>query len=300
MKKKATILRSAMRTFTCQIEEESDKKQEIQATSIGNLLKFGDLVPGDLVEVELNAERSWVITELHPRKNEIFRYLPRVSTRKVMASNCDLLCILVSSSKPSFKRGLLDRFLIRSVQWNVPCIVVFNKIDEYDPQIFDIEQESNRVAQLCEKILQISAKTHEGLDQLRSILKNKRTLFLGASGVGKSKTIKELTNGEVQLIDQNLGKSNKGQHTTTWAQIINFEEFSFIDSPGIRSLSLDDINKNDLIHYFPDLHPYALKCQFTNCQHERNSKGCFFYKDSLPDTILGRLESYKAIFLELG
>ena len=66
------------------------------------------------------------IERVHERSNAIFRNLPREQRKKVIASNVDVMLIVMSAGKPSFKRGLMDRYLVRSDYWNVPAFVVFN------------------------------------------------------------------------------------------------------------------------------------------------------------------------------
>lgn len=301
---KAYIIRSSKRSFVCLDQE---RNMLFQASSLGNLLKFGEIVVGDQVLVK-KENNDWTIIELLPRKNEIFRYIQRNQKRKIMASNCDALIILISASKPIYKKGLIDRFLIRSYQWDITPYIVFNKMDEYDPTDFDIKKACQRIEHLCPNIYEISAKDPsytnkyglQSFNQLKNDLENKTCLFLGASGVGKSKTISTLTQGNIILKDQNLGKAGKGQHTTSWSEIVYYKNYRFIDSPGIRSFSLDDIQQKDLINFFPDVQKISLQCQFTNCQHNESIKGCAFTQLSENNIIKDRLESFKNIFKELS
>jgi ribosome biogenesis GTPase len=111
--------------------------------------------------------------------------------------------------------------------------------------------------------------------------------------------ITSLSNREVKLISSEIGKSGKGTHTTTWSEMIDCGTFRIIDSPGIRSFSLDDISPEELINFFPDLQKISLTCKFNNCQHEPLTKGCAFYAGGTDpqtaDIIKSRLSSYKKI-----
>lgn len=300
---RARIIRSARRSFECMPE---GKTELIMATAMGNLLKDGDLVVGDYVEIEQNAD-EWIISGMEKRKNSVFRRLIREQKEKTIAANLDLLVIICAVSKPNFKRGLLDRYLMRAQQWEIPAVLVFNKIDQFKNQI-NIEFESNRIASLDIPIFKTCAKLdlvnneHQGsLNQLKDYLKNKTSMFVGQSGVGKSKLISALTDGEINLESRELGKVGKGAHTTTWAELIHYKDFQIIDSPGIRTLSIEDIYLEELDHLFPDLVHLLVKCQYNNCKHEKDSKGCYFQSEfEGKEFILSRLESYLRFQEELG
>lgn len=313
---KARVIKSSKREFDCLTIEDSKK---IQAKAFGNLLKKEEsIVVGDIVELKLDESTSdYFIEEVCSRKNEIYRLLIRESKRKVTAANCDYLVILNSVSKPQFKRGITDRFLARAVQWGISVLVVFNKMDEYNPSDFDIKFEKERLKFLEDvECFEISAKDKSyrpqfldnGLEELKKRLKGKTSLFVGQSGVGKSKTIESLSEGRHSLKTRQVGrKSGKGSHTTTWSEIVDCGDFFLIDSPGIRQFSMEDIPSNELIGLFPDLEPLALKCSFQDCKHDENSSGCRFYMldeegytlDEV-EIIHSRLDSYLRFFEEIS
>lgn len=303
---------SAKREFTCRI---LDSGEFVEAKALGNLLKKGDsVVVGDYVDIsKIEETGEYQINSVDDRKNEIFRIIIREAKRKVTASNVDLLIILTSVSRPQYKRGIIDRFLVRACQWGILPVVVFNKMDEYSEENFDIKFEAERLGPLGAKCFEISAKDKsyaprylaQGFDELQALVKGKTSIFLGQSGVGKSKTITALADGVVELKTNAVGRAGKGSHTTTWSEIVNCHNFEIIDSPGIRSFSLDDIDPDDLIALFPDLEELAVGCQFNNCTHEENVKGCRFWSDDIsPESEKGsmvhsRLESFKRIHEEI-
>lgn len=291
---RALVLRSSQREFFCKIEETNE---QVKARAIGNILKDGDVVVGDLVNVREADNNEFEIIEIYPRKNEIYRLLVREKRKKIIASNCDLMVIVVSVSKPAYKRGVVDRFLVRAHQWSVTPLVIFTKMDEFNDEI-DLCFEANRLNGVA-RSFEISAvdKNYSkkfleaGVVELKEILASKRAIVVGQSGVGKSKLITLLSGGEVSLKSGDLGKrSGKGAHTTTWAEIVHCGDFFLIDSPGIRSFALDDIFEEDLIGHFPDLAKIATECKFSNCNHDEESKGCAFGNQS--KETLSRLESY--------
>lgn len=308
---RARVYRSAKRDFECKVLEGELAGQMITATALGNLLK-GDnsIVVGDYVGIEKGTGDEWQVQSAEARTSEVFRILVREQKKKVVACNVDLLVIVISVSKPQFKRGIIDRFLIRASEWGIKPVVIFNKMDEYDPNEFDICFERDRLQFVGAECFEISALDplyqprflQLGFRQLTEVLKGRTAIFLGQSGVGKSKTINMLANGEVELKTNAIGKANKGAHTTTWAEIIDLDLFTLIDSPGVRSFSLQDMLSENFIENFPDLEELATRCKFSNCDHSENAKGCAFH--SLPDPYqkelyFSRLESFWRILEEL-
>jgi ribosome biogenesis GTPase len=309
MELEAKVIRSSKRVFSCRI---ISTQEIISATALGKLLRNSNIVVGDIVSVCKNIQNEYEIFSVKDRKNEIYRMIIRENKKKVMASNIDLMIIVMSATKPKFKRGLLDRYLLRAVQWKIPAVVIFNKMDEFDDH-FDILFEEDRLLKLEADCYEVSSTEEDygnsflklGLSELKEVLANKTAIFIGQSGVGKSKLISRLSNGDINLLSKDLAKGiGKGAHTTTWSEIISFEDFDLIDSPGIRAMSIDDLIPEQLRELFIDLEEYFNNCQFHDCPHNDNSKGCSFHqldpekrKDKL---VLSRLDAYDRFMSELS
>jgi len=298
---RATVFRSAQRVFDCKL---SDSGKIVTATAKGNLLKGDDsVIVGDEVCLNKETNGEYFIEEVQERKSVIWRQIKRENKKKITASNIDLLVILASVSKPKYKRGIVDRFLIRSSQWDIPAILIFNKMDIFKEGSIDLSFEEKRLKELNVKSFEISTKFSDyspqflsaGWNELSSELEGKNSIFLGQSGVGKSSLISALSDGSVDLKTKNIGKAGKGTHTTTWSEMIDVDKFRMIDSPGIRSFSIDDILEVDFDCLFPDLVEYFVRCEFNNCNHEKLAKGCYFntlVDGEEKDLVLSRLESY--------
>ena len=245
-------------------------------------------------------------------QNAIFRNLPRVQKKSVIAANVDVLLVVTSAGTPAYKRGLVDRYLVRSEYWNIPAYVIFNKMDLYDGVEFDINFEAERLKWLNVECFEVSAEDgkylpkhlSQGFKELSDKLVGKTAILVGHSGVGKSRLITELSEGKIQLLSGETNRANKGSHTTTWAELVDGEKFALIDSPGIRSMSLSDLTKEELLQSFSDIQDFATKCKFSTCTHDENNKGCFFQQlDKTKrenELILSRLESYKRVQEEVA
>lgn len=280
-----------MREFECE--------GNLSAKALGNLLKGENcIVVGDYVEVV-----DGVIQSVYPRTNEIFRQIIREQKKKVSAANVDYLLIVSSASTPLYKRGVVDRFLLRAIQWDIAPIVILNKMDEATE---DFSFEQKRLVDLGVTFAAISTKktgqkfveSMWSFDELKKQLKGKTSIVVGQSGVGKSSLVNALTHGAFDLKSFSVGKKGKGVHTTTWSELIQYEEISLIDSPGIRSFGVEDIKSTELIHLFPDLEKKANKCRFQRCDHSEKARDCAFVGESLE--VLSRLDSYLKILEEIA
>lgn len=302
----AKIYKSAKRRFECKLDESGEI---IQAVSMREVLKKNHPVVGDNVRLVLNETGDELVYEIHEvleRENEVYRRIVRENKKKVIASNVDCLLIVTSISNPPYKPYLIDRYLLRAIEWEIPALIIFNKMDEFDDQ-FDPEFEKARFESLGARSFFISSTKeidNNDFSELKEMITNRVTITLGQSGVGKSKLISALSSGKVNLVSGDLAKGvNKGAHTTTWAEMVDCGDFLIVDSPGVRSLSLQDFDQNELHLYFPDLLDLMQSCQFKDCRHEENSKGCAFHtldEENFKDRIiLDRLYSYKKIRAEV-
>ena len=307
MKIRACIYEAHSKEFLCEIDSEN---KTVLASAKRTVLKGNQLVPGDKVLLEKNGN-DYQIVELIDRTNEIFRIIIRERKKRITAANCDLVIIATSVSKPPYKQGVIDRFTTRTFQWDMPAIVVFNKMDEFQND-FDIDFEMRRFENFGIECFEVSAKYPEhpsrfgrgSFKDLQNKLVKTQAIILGQSGVGKSTLITSVSDREVILRSGEIGRGGKGTHATTWSEMIDCGTFRIIDSPGIRSFSLDDILPEELINFFPDLLPISLTCRFNNCQHESSTKGCAFYGEDIDpqkaDIIESRLSSYKRIMEEIS
>ena len=307
---KGRVYRVDGRDFTCRVPASGDW---VRARALGNLLKDGGVVVGDYVEMVRRGE-EFSITKVLPRSNEVYRILVREQKRKVSASNIDYLVIVCSVSGPPYKRGLLDRYLVRAEQWDIRPLVVFNKMDQYVDS-FDLRFELARLSYLEVPCFQVSSKGGDfssvgedslGKEALRERLCHQTALLLGQSGVGKSSLISMLSGGKIVLKSSCLGRPGKGQHTTSWSEIVESGSLSLVDSPGIRSFAVDDIRAEDLLGLFPSLLTGAARCRFSDCQHLPDAGGCFFYSPGAfvseleEKIILSYLESYHRLLSEVA
>jgi ribosome biogenesis GTPase len=238
-----------------------------------NPIAVGDIVK---IEMENELEDSVTITEIADRKNYITRISPaNKHQHHIIASNLDQSLLFATLKDPKTSQGFIDRFLVTSEAYHIPSVIVFNKADLYKKKE---EEKFNVVKSIYEKvgykILSMSIETGDGVEAVKSLLKDKITLLSGHSGVGKSTFINTIL-PDMKLKTQDVsGWSGKGLHTTTFAEMYDLPfGGKIIDTPGIRELGLVDISKQELSHYFPEMRALINNCQFNNCMH-LNEPGC--------------------------
>ena len=238
---------------------------------IDNITSTNPIAVGDIVEIENEEDSgSVVITEIYERRNYINRVSPHNKNQHhIVAANIDQSLLFATLKDPKTSLGFIDRFLVISEAYHVPAIVVFNKADLFgkkENERFELVKEIYEP--IGYQIMLMSLENNTGVEEVKSLLKDKTTLLSGHSGVGKSTFINYLFPGKNLKTQDVSGWSGKGLHTTTFAEMFDLEfGGKVVDTPGIREMGLVDISKQELAHYFPEMRAVMNDCQFNNCMH---------------------------------
>ena len=238
----------------------------VQCPIRGKLLKQNPPAVGDWVEVG-EATGVPVITGVLPRKSVLARRAAGTVPRQdVLIANVDQVMVVFAAARPMPHTAMLDRFLVVAEEDDLDAHIVVNKVDlvdrgEIEPLFAPYERAGYTVHYT-------SARTGEGLNELKAALQGKESVFVGPSGVGKS----SLLNALYPFLDLKVGQVSeaygKGRHTTVGGLLIKLPDgASVADTAGLRELGLWQIPPNDLPHSFPEFRPYLGECRFSDCAH---------------------------------
>lgn len=235
------------------------------------------LVVGDIVEV-LETCDAFVIDDLYDRKNSLIR--PYVA-------NVDVAVIVVSPKpKPDFL--LVDKVIVNAIDENIEPIIVCNKSDVSK---LDLSEYKNS------KVFYTSAKTADGIKELKNYLSNKTICLIGQSAVGKSSLINAMANLNLQTGGL-AKKTERGKHTTRQTELIKCDDFWVIDTCGFSLLNTIDIKPEELRLYYEEFLSYADGCRYHGCTHT-TEPDCEIIRRVGVDIPKGRYERYVEIFKEL-
>ena len=259
-----------------------------------NPIAVGDHV---LVDVE---KGEGVIHEILPRENYIVRQsVKKTGHAHVIAANIDQAMLIATLKQPRTSLGFIDRFLAAAESFRIPQVIVFNKKDLLS--VDDLIEQSNlmelysRIGVTC---LEVSA-LEENQEEVKNLLTGKITLLAGHSGVGKSTLLNKLS----PSIDQKTSKisdfSEKGTHTTTFAEMFQLDATTFIiDTPGIKEFGLIDMSKEELSDYFPEMRDLRLNCKFgARCIHVNEPKCAILEAVQTGAIATSRYQSYYSMVM---
>lgn len=248
--------------------------------AVGDKISFEAEVPeGTMPEdvvANVTLENPAAITAVSPRRNYIIRKSTNLSRQShIIASNLDRAFIIATIDYPEIKLPFLDRILVTCEVYNVPVTIVLNKVDLYRESHAEMLEAFHEIYEGAGyPVMEVSALTGEGVEELREACRGHVSLFSGVSGVGKSSLIKALD----PSLDPRVGEISEahvqGKHTTTFYEMYALASGGFIvDTPGLRGFGLVDLKKEEIALYFPEMLKAAQDCRFTPCTHT-HEPGC--------------------------
>ncbi|MDI6694786.1 MAG: ribosome small subunit-dependent GTPase A [Anaerolineales bacterium] len=243
---------------------------------------------GDHVRILRSSDGSGLIVQVLPRRNQLSRPtatpMPGAHAfEQVIAANIDQMVAIFAAAQPAPKWGLLDRYLVSAESVNIPALICLTKLDLIQDSSSKDHAELMRVIeeyrQIGYPLMLTSSFTGQGLNELKSALKGRISLFIGKSGVGKTSLLNAVQPGLGLRVGEVSRVTGKGRHTTSHLEMFSLDMGgALIDTPGMREFGLWGIENDDLALLFPEMRPYVGRCKFgLDCQHDEEP-GCAIRK----------------------
>ena len=245
-----------------------DTEKELYECRARGIFRKNKITPlvGDRVSISVVDEenKKGVVEEIEERDTELVR--PPIA-------NVDKALIVFAIKNPSPNLSLLDRFIVLAEKENLEIVIVFTKVDlDTDGKLLDELKNIYEVSGY--KVIPVSNKLKLNIDKIKEELKENTVVFDGPSGVGKSSLLNEVDKNFELKTGEVSDKIKRGKHTTRHAELLKLECGGMVaDTPGFSSLTLDDIDENELKEYFIEFDKYD-ECRFgSRCIHE-NEPSC--------------------------
>ncbi|MBN2379377.1 ribosome small subunit-dependent GTPase A [candidate division WOR-3 bacterium] len=238
---------------------------------------------GDEVRFRPADDETGMIVEVLERRNKLSRRAVTHGREKweadhkvleqVIVTNIDQVVAVISARRPTPSWRLLDRYLADTELLELPAVICVNKVDLVNQE--QIESEVQVYADIGYKLVYTSAIEGQGIDQLRVILKDRTSVLMGKSGVGKTTILNALEPGLGLAVQEVSDRVNKGRHTTTHLEMFPLQSGGFvIDTPGMREFAPWRQQEVNPAWLFREMRPFIGRCKFgTDCTHS-HEPGC--------------------------
>ncbi|MDP9443914.1 MAG: ribosome small subunit-dependent GTPase A [Actinomycetota bacterium] len=186
---------------------------------------------------------------------------------RVVVANADQLVVVTALADPEPRTGFIDRALTAAFDADIHPLLCLTKADL---------AAADELLRLYRPLGVDWVVTRRGgdLDQLRAALRDRASVLLGQSGVGKSTLVNALVPGAGRSTGRVNAVTGRGRHTSTSAYALRLPFGGWvIDTPGIRSFGLAHVDPDHLIEAFGDLVGLTAECP-RGCSHGWQEREC--------------------------
>jgi ribosome biogenesis GTPase len=191
-------------------------------------------------------------------------------TEQALAANVDTVLLVCGLDRP-VKAGRIHRGAALASDAGATPVVVLTKaalVEDPQPIIDRVRKKNPGV-----EVVLTSVKEGVGVDELRTLVRDRSVALLGESGAGKSSIVNALLGEEAAAEGRVRAGDSKGRHTTTNRSLHLLPGGgTLVDSPGIRSIGLWG-EPQAVTETFADIAELADGCRFVDCGHD-SEPGC--------------------------
>ena len=209
----------------------------------------------------LLSEDNFIISALVERNSLLKR--PQIS-------NVEQMVLVFSLVEPDFSYYLAFKYLTYANYNEVPAVIVLSKADKCVKS--KIKEIKETFAKINVPVYVTSSKNNNGIDEVKNLFKEKISVLVGQSGVGKSSLLNAIDPNFTREIGEYSEALGRGKHKTKEVVLLPYLNGYIADTPGFSSLELN-LSKLEIAHYFPGFKDLYLSCFYSNCLH-LNEKEC--------------------------
>ena len=262
----------------------------------GRRLYADPVAVGDQVIFSQLDTEEGVVEEILPRQTKFSRrYAGRhEEIEQIIVANTYQVIAVVSTHMPPLNLRTLDRFLILAEAADMKAIICVNKMDLVDSDQHDQLITTFKIYEKLDyQVIYTSITIPSSLESLRNVLKDKFSVIVGSSGVGKSSLLNAIQ-PNLKLLTGEVGqKTRKGRHTTTLVELFTLDIGGEVaDTPGIREVGLWGVDADNLEYYFPEMGPFLGSCKYNDCAHVKESDCAIQCAVESGDIHIERYKSY--------
>lgn len=282
--------------LTCVVEDDAGETFQCTVRRVLKTLATDErhvVVAGDDVMFRPSPGGEGMIERVEPRRGVISR--TSRGRRHVIAANVEQMLIVNSAAEPYLKPHLIDRLLVCAEQEKIRPVICITKIDLVDAH--ELQPLIGVYARMGYEVLPLSVVSGVNIDALRQVTTGKRSVVVGQSGVGKSSLLNVVEPGLNLRVGVVSEETQKGKHTTTTAKLIKLASGGYVvDTPGIRTMELWNVIREEVGGTLRDLRPFVNHCKFPDCTHGHEADCAV--KDAVADGRLDarRYESYLQLY----
>ncbi|MCD0482848.1 ribosome small subunit-dependent GTPase A [Streptacidiphilus sp. ASG 303] len=268
--------------LTCLVDAGTRQERSVTAMKARELGRKG-VVVGDRVALvgDLSGEPDSLarIVRVEDRTSVLRRTADDDDPyERVVVANADQLAIVTALADPEPRPRLIDRCLVAAYDAGMEPLLILTKSDlaPADPLL-----EVYAPLGIRHVVTRRDDLDEENAETVRELLRDRATVFVGHSGVGKTTLVNGLVPDRQRATGQVNAVTGRGRHTTTSALALRLPAPPgakpgskralapgwVIDTPGFRSFGLSHVDPSRVIHAFPDLDPGTADCPRA-CSHD--------------------------------